>query len=201
MTANKKRCSFESPPKMGPLKCTGGFFSELSLAGVLIKNGTWVWHCMQVASWGLSSECEVMFVFLSCSDTRGVDRTLCLHLRCPPFSCLWSCIMKSLHTVKFETSQTRVAPSPFLVLFLPSKRQDKGWNFLFIYFFYNCTLYPVFHPVSSQSQESDSFHTNRKMLWNLFWLISAPTNAFIFSSSKAGQGRLLLNECQKCLNS
>lgn len=42
---------------------------------------------------------RVMFVFLSCPDTRGADRTLCLHLRCSPFSCLCSCIMKSLFTL------------------------------------------------------------------------------------------------------
>lgn len=38
----------------------------------------------------VSSECEVMLVFLSCPDTKGVDGTFCLHPPPPrpPFSSL-----------------------------------------------------------------------------------------------------------------
>lgn len=128
----------------------------------------------------ISSECEVMFVFLSCPDSRGVDRTLCLHLRCPPFSCLWGCIMKSLFTL-WNLKRYKVAPSSFMVLFLPAERQNKEWiTFFFFIVLLTVILSSLSFEFPSQPQESDSFHTNREMLWFFSRLLAHLDSLAIF---------------------
>lgn len=108
--------------------------SELSLTDVLIKmkmdferDIVCRSHLMIV-----SSECEVMFMFLSCSYTRGVDRTLCLHLSCPPFRCLCSCIMKSLFTLWNLKRYKQSCPTSFLSTVSASWKEKQKMDYLLI---------------------------------------------------------------------
>ena len=78
----------------------------------------------------VSSEWEVMFVFLSCSDTRGVDRTLCLHLSCSPFRCLCSCRMKSLFTLWNLKRYKQSCPISFLTTVSASWKEKQRMDYL-----------------------------------------------------------------------
>lgn len=70
-------------------------------------------------------------LFLSCPDTRGVDGTHCLHLRCSPFSCLCTCIMKSLFTLWNLKPYKQSRPVSFLGTVSASWEAKQSMSYLF----------------------------------------------------------------------
>lgn len=131
----------------------------------------------------ISSECEVMFVFLSCPDSKGVDRTLSSS-PLPSFQLpLRLHNEKSLHTVKFETLQS--CPVFFLGTVSASWKAKQRMDYLLFLLYCSRLFYLVFHL---------SFHLGHKKVIHFiqtgrcsdffltFWLISAPSLFFLFKS-------------------
>lgn len=138
------------------------------------------------------SESGVMFVLLSCPDTRGVDRTLCLHLRCPPFSSLCSCIMKSLFTLWNLKHYKQSCPISFLGTVSASWKAKQSMDYLF--FFYNLnSSAQLFYLILRLS-----FHLSHKKAILFTWtrkcsdFISPPCSSWLLLMHsflfKAGQG-------------
>lgn len=76
----------------------------------------------------------------SCGATSGAERSLRLHVRCPPFSrpLCSRIIKKSFQTAKVETSQAEFAPTSFMAPFLPQQKSKTKDGLPFYFHFFCC---------------------------------------------------------------